>query len=74
MTMISKVYVVEGENEWWIDSGATRHVCKNRNLFATYESIEDGKTLYMETFTTVAVLGKCNIKLEFTSGKTLTIH
>ena len=29
MAMISEVFVVENENEWWIDSGATRHVCKN---------------------------------------------
>ncbi|GKE16297.1 zinc finger, CCHC-type containing protein [Tanacetum coccineum] len=32
---------------WWIDSGATTHVCKDRYWFKTYESVEDGSVLYM---------------------------
>ena len=25
--------------EWVVDTGATHHICSNRNIFATYESI-----------------------------------
>nr|GFD07416.1 zinc finger, CCHC-type [Tanacetum cinerariifolium] len=32
---------------WWIDSGATTHVCKDRCWFKTYELVEDGSVLYM---------------------------
>nr|GEW24322.1 zinc finger, CCHC-type [Tanacetum cinerariifolium] len=32
---------------WWIDSGATTHVCKDRCWFQTYEPVEDGSLLYM---------------------------
>nr|GEU94985.1 zinc finger, CCHC-type [Tanacetum cinerariifolium] len=32
---------------WWIDSGATTHVCKDRFRFKTYEPMEDGSVLYM---------------------------
>ncbi|GJS23362.1 zinc finger, CCHC-type containing protein [Tanacetum coccineum] len=32
---------------WWIDSGATTHVCKDRLWFKTYEPVEDGSVLYM---------------------------
>nr|GEW25237.1 zinc finger, CCHC-type [Tanacetum cinerariifolium] len=32
---------------WWIDSGATTHVCKYRYWFKTYEPVEDGFVLYM---------------------------
>nr|GFA20125.1 zinc finger, CCHC-type [Tanacetum cinerariifolium] len=32
---------------WWIDSGATTHVCKDRCWFKTYEPVEDGSVLYM---------------------------
>ncbi|GJV91922.1 putative ribonuclease H-like domain-containing protein [Tanacetum coccineum] len=32
---------------WWIDSGATSHVCKDRCWFKTYEPVEDGYVLYM---------------------------
>lgn len=30
MAMISEVYAIEDGNEWWIDSGATRHICKTK--------------------------------------------
>nr|GEX73417.1 zinc finger, CCHC-type [Tanacetum cinerariifolium] len=32
---------------WWIDSGTTTHVCKDRCWFKTYEPVEDGSKLYM---------------------------
>nr|GEZ37096.1 hypothetical protein [Tanacetum cinerariifolium] len=32
---------------WWINSGATTHVCKDRCWFKTYEPVEDGSVLYM---------------------------
>ncbi|GKC34443.1 zinc finger, CCHC-type containing protein [Tanacetum coccineum] len=32
---------------WWIDSGATTHVCKDCCWFKTYEPVEDGSVLYM---------------------------
>ncbi|GJW55245.1 reverse transcriptase domain-containing protein [Tanacetum coccineum] len=32
---------------WWIDSGATTHVCKDRCWFKTYEPVVDGSVLYM---------------------------
>ncbi|GKA74622.1 zinc finger, CCHC-type containing protein [Tanacetum coccineum] len=32
---------------WWIDSGATTHVCKDRCWFKTYELVEDESVLYM---------------------------
>ncbi|GKA30023.1 hypothetical protein Tco_0716268 [Tanacetum coccineum] len=33
---------------WWVDSGATVHVCKDRCWFKTYESLNDGSILHME--------------------------
>ncbi|GJT68104.1 zinc finger, CCHC-type containing protein [Tanacetum coccineum] len=32
---------------WWIDSGATIHLCKDRCWFKTYEPMEDEFVLYM---------------------------
>nr|GEU54122.1 zinc finger, CCHC-type [Tanacetum cinerariifolium] len=32
---------------WWIDSGTTTHVFKDRCWFKTYEPVEDGSVLYM---------------------------
>nr|GEX47041.1 putative ribonuclease H-like domain-containing protein [Tanacetum cinerariifolium] len=40
---------------WWIDSGATTHVCKDRCWFKTFDLVGDGSVLYMgdEHFTPV---------------------
>ncbi|GJV60159.1 zinc finger, CCHC-type containing protein [Tanacetum coccineum] len=32
---------------WWVDSGAIVHVCKDRYLFKTYESLNNGSILHM---------------------------
>nr|GEX87621.1 hypothetical protein [Tanacetum cinerariifolium] len=32
---------------WWVNSGATVHVCKDRCWFKTYETPNDGSTLHM---------------------------
>ena len=43
-TVISKVNLV-GSNpkEWWIDTGATCHVCLNKKMFSTFEPTETGE-------------------------------
>ncbi|CAM8931156.1 unnamed protein product [Rhodiola kirilowii] len=40
-------YVQDDEVAWWIDSGANKHVCKDRQSFTTYESVKEGAILYM---------------------------
>ncbi|GKA99108.1 zinc finger, CCHC-type containing protein, partial [Tanacetum coccineum] len=58
---------------WWIDSGATTHVCKDRCWFKTYEPVEDGFVLYMGDEHFTPVHGKGSVALEFSSGKTITL-
>nr|GEZ33381.1 zinc finger, CCHC-type [Tanacetum cinerariifolium] len=58
---------------WWIDSGATTHVCKDRCWFKTYEPVEDGSVLYMGDDHFAPVHGKGSVALEFSSGKTITL-
>ena len=35
---------------WFIDSGATRHVCGNKHLFKTLHKVVDGESLHGEQF------------------------
>ncbi|KAH9726106.1 hypothetical protein KPL70_008133 [Citrus sinensis] len=73
VAMIFEINVLEDDNAWWIDSGATKHVCKDRSLFKSYKAMDDGSVLYMGNSSTAIVKGKGNVQLEFTSGKTLTL-
>ncbi|XP_077248607.1 uncharacterized protein LOC143888156 [Tasmannia lanceolata] len=73
VAMISEVNFLKGEDAWWIDSGATKHVCKDRSSFLTYAPVEDGNVLYMGNSSTAEVKGKGKVELEFTSGKILTL-
>ncbi|GKA04703.1 zinc finger, CCHC-type containing protein [Tanacetum coccineum] len=42
---------------WWVDSGATVHVCKDRRWFKTYESLNDGSIFHMGNESTALVHG-----------------
>ncbi|GJZ85465.1 zinc finger, CCHC-type containing protein, partial [Tanacetum coccineum] len=58
---------------WWIDSGATTHVCKDRCWFKTFEPVEDESVLYMGDEHFAPVHGKGSATLEFSSGKIVTL-
>nr|GLL16331.1 uncharacterized protein LOC109192662 [Ipomoea trifida] len=47
IAMISEVYVMQTDDSWWVDTWATRHVCKDMNLYKSYKNLEDGPSLYM---------------------------
>ncbi|KAH9620479.1 hypothetical protein KSS87_010586, partial [Heliosperma pusillum] len=46
---------------WWIDSGATRHVCKTRSWFKDYVPVKDGSILHMGNESTAKIQGCGNI-------------
>lgn len=73
MAVVSEVNMLEDAGDWWIDSGATRHVCNNKNLFTIYEQVSDGTFLYMGNSSIAAIMGKGTLDLKFTSGKVLTL-
>nr|GEU32732.1 zinc finger, CCHC-type [Tanacetum cinerariifolium] len=58
---------------WWIDSGATTHVCKDRCWFKTYEPVENEYVLYMGDDHYAPVQGKGSVALEFSYEKTITL-
>ncbi|GKA39602.1 zinc finger, CCHC-type containing protein [Tanacetum coccineum] len=58
---------------WWIDSGATCHACKDRCWFDTFHLVQDGFVLHMGDESSKPILGRGNVVLEFSSGKTITL-
>ncbi|GKF54542.1 hypothetical protein Tco_0164882 [Tanacetum coccineum] len=74
VSLISEAFYVQVDAiAWWIDSGATTHVCKDRCWFKTYEPVEDGSVLYMGDAHFAPVHGKGSVVLEFSSGKSITL-
>ncbi|GJR90134.1 zinc finger, CCHC-type containing protein [Tanacetum coccineum] len=57
---------------WWIDSGATEHVCKDRCWFKTYKSLNDGYILHMGNESTTLYGHGC-VELRFSSGKIVSL-
>ncbi|GJW00969.1 hypothetical protein Tco_1556220 [Tanacetum coccineum] len=50
---------------WWVDSGVTIHVCKDRCWFKTYESLNDGSILYLRNESTALMHGRGCVDLRF---------
>lgn len=74
VTYISDIYFVQDDDvAWWVDFGATIHVCKDRSWFKTYESMNDGSILHMGNESTALVHGKGCVDLKFSSGKIVSL-
>jgi hypothetical protein len=58
--MISEIYMLEEDGSYWVDSCATKHACKDKSLFKTFETMEDGCILFMRNYSTAIVKRKMN--------------
>ena len=74
-TVVSEVNLV-GSNprEWWIDIGATCHVCSDKNLFTSFEPIDIREKLFMGNSATSEIQGQGKVILKMTYGKNLTLN
>ena len=63
---ISEVMLVEPMTEsWWVDSGATRHICRNKDMFVKLEDKQTGEhKVYMGNNTYCDVLGQGTCKFK----------
>ena len=72
--VISEVNLVGfNPKEWWIDTGATRHVCYDKKMFSTFEPIEIGEKVFMGNSATLDIKGQGKVVLKMTSGKEPTL-
>ena len=73
VAVVTETNMVSNVKGWWIDTGATRHICGDKNLFSEYKHMDDGEKLYMGNSSASKVEGKGNVLLKFTSGKVVTL-
>jgi len=52
IAMITEINMVGGSEGWWIDIGASRHVCFGRAMFKTYITDDDQNVLLGDSQTT----------------------
>ncbi|GKD36146.1 retrovirus-related pol polyprotein from transposon TNT 1-94, partial [Tanacetum coccineum] len=60
-------------NGWYLDSGATVHVCDSRDKFVDYQKVT-GKQVIMANSDRADVCGFGTVKLKFTSSKVVTLQ
>ena len=58
---------------WWYDSGATVHVCNDKNLFKNYKVASNDENVLMGNHDTTKVHRKGTVELQFTFGKKLIL-
>nr|GEZ09816.1 zinc finger, CCHC-type [Tanacetum cinerariifolium] len=63
----------DDEVAWWVDLGATSHVCKDLHWFQVCKSIEDGSFIKMGNIATEPIKGTGRVLLTLTYGKTLCL-
>ena len=75
LVVVSKVNLV-GSNlrEWWIDYGATRHGCSNKNMFTSFEPVDSGEKLSMGNSATSEIQGQGKVILKMTFRTNLIVN
>ena len=73
--VVSEVnFIGSNTKEWWVDTGATRHVCSDKKMFSSYQTIDNGEQLFMSNSSSSKVEGQGKVVLKMTSGKELTLN
>nr|KAJ0199050.1 hypothetical protein LSAT_V11C600338430 [Lactuca sativa] len=69
ISVISEAFYVQDDDvAWWVDSGATSHICKDLRWFKECQPIEDGLVVKMANVATEPIKGLGSASLYFTSG------
>nr|GEW37465.1 hypothetical protein [Tanacetum cinerariifolium] len=74
IAMISKVNLVcSNNNGWWVDTGATRHVCADKSMFHSFRAFDDRDKLYIGNSATPDIKGEGDVILKRTPEKELKL-
>ncbi|GJW43937.1 zinc finger, CCHC-type containing protein [Tanacetum coccineum] len=74
VTYVFEAYFMQDDDvTWWVDSGATVYVCKDRCWFKIYGSSNDGSILHMGNESTALVHRRGCVDLKFSSGKIVSL-
>ncbi|CAA7036276.1 unnamed protein product [Microthlaspi erraticum] len=66
--------VEENPALWWYDTGATTHICIDRQMFSTYQKSKGDDRLLMGNVSHSKIEGTGKVVLKMTSGRELTLN
>lgn len=72
VAMITEVNLINNNDGWWVDTGASRHVCHDKIYFKNYALADNNKVLLGDSHST-KVLGMGEVSLNFTSSRIVTL-
>ena len=67
--VVYELNVVNNMIEWVVDTGATRHICSNKEMFLDYEEVIDTESVYLGDARTASVAGKGKVIFEKINNK-----
>jgi len=67
--VVKEANLVANTAEWVYDTRASRHFCANKEHMQGIKDMIDSECIYIGNSTTIRVMGKGKILLNFTSGK-----
>lgn len=71
---ITDVFTAECDNvNWFVDNGATHHVCNNKSLFKKIHSFDSPHTVTTASGDVVKALGYGDIEIKVACSKTITL-
>lgn len=63
--MVSEVNMVgDNQKEWWYDTGATTHICADREMFSTYQKSKSTEQLFMGNSAFSKIIGRGKVVLK----------
>ena len=73
--VVSEVnFIGSNTKEWWVDTGATRHVCSDKKMFSSYQTIDNGEQLFIGNSSSSKVEGQGKVVMKMMSDKKLTLN
>ncbi|CAM8903040.1 unnamed protein product [Rhodiola kirilowii] len=74
VAVISQLNLADSNpKEWWLDTGATHHICSDKNSISELKLTDTGEKVYMGNSATSEVKGRGSVVLKMTSGKELKL-
>ncbi|KAK9689090.1 hypothetical protein RND81_09G034700 [Saponaria officinalis] len=64
--VVVEANLVENVADWVLDTGASRHLCADKGLYAEFEEVVDGDCVYMGNSSSALITGKGKIFLKLT--------